>query len=462
MHLNPNDVLDQFNQLTPGIKLIKEEDLTLLGAPINIEGISKVLKPKLESLELMCSRLGDLDRHEATFLLKNAFNIPKLNYFLRTAPCFLENETLEMFDETLHTSIQKILNVKMDDNAWSQASLPLCYGGLGIRKVSEVALPAFLASAHGSSDMVRLLNPSRLSEDPIAHLGTAVQKWSNFLAGNQGGDFPIKPSAQNLWDKPLCDLRHDSLLRATTSEIELARLKAVSAKHASDWLKAYPVTSLGLKLNNSSFRIACALRIGAPICLPHPCICGKTKVDRFGRHGLSCNKAAISRNARHNHANSLIQKALTTAEFAAIWEPKGLFATDKKRPDGMTTFPYKGGKSLAWDFTVVDTVCATYCHTSAEEACKTAEQAELRKIHKYRHLTDFHFIPIGAETLGPFGPHAVQFLEDLGNKISKINGERRSKSFLFQSLGIAIQRGNASCVMGTTGSMGKLEELNYL
>ena len=58
--------------------------------------------------------------------------------------------------------------------------------------------------------------------------------------------------------------------------------------------------------------------------------------------------------------------------------------------------------------------------------------------------------------------HAVQFLEDLGNKISKINGERRSKSFLFQSIGIAIQRGNASCVMGTTGSMGKLEELNYL
>ena len=91
-----------------------------------------------------------------------------------------------------------------------------------------------------------------------------------------------------------------------------------------------------------------------------------------------------------------------------------------------------------------------------------AEQAELRKIHKYRHLTDFHFIPIGAETLGPFGPHAVQFLEDLGNKISQINGERRSKSFLFQSIGIAIQRGNASCVMGTTGSMGKLEELNYL
>ena len=89
---------------------------------------------------------------------------------------------------------------------------------------------------------------------------TAIQKWSDLMAGNQGGVIPTKTSAQNLWDKPLCDLRHEVLLQSTTSEIELGRLKAVSAKHASDWLKAYPVTSLGLKLNNSSFGIACALR----------------------------------------------------------------------------------------------------------------------------------------------------------------------------------------------------------
>ena len=101
----------------------------------------------------------------------------------------------------------------------------------------------------------------------------------------------------------------------------------------------------------------------------------------------------------------------------------------------MTTFPYKGGKPLAWDFTVVDTVCSTCCHTSAKNLAKWLQRL------KYRHLTDFHFIPIGAETLGPFGPHAVQFLEDLGNKISNINGERHSiKSFLFQSIGIAIQQ----------------------
>ena len=75
----------------------------------------------------------------------------------------------------------------------------------------------------------------------------------------------------------------------------------------------------------------------------------------------------------------------------------------------MTTFPYRAGKPLAWDFTIVDILCPTYCHTSPEESCKTLEKAELSKIHKHRQLTDFHFIPIGAETLGPF---AVQFLEN--------------------------------------------------
>ena len=70
-------------------------------------------------------------------------------------------------------------------------------------------------------------------------------------------------------------------------------------------------------------------------------------------------------------------------------------------------------------------------------------------------------------SLRPFSPdyrnyENRKYILKVGNKISNINGERRSKSFLFQSIGTAILRGNASCVMGTTGSMGKLEELNYL
>ena len=77
------------------------------------------------------------------------------------------------------------------------------------------------------------------------------------------------------------------------------------------------------------------------------------------------------------------QKALTTAEFAAIWEPKGLFATDRKRPDGMTTFPYKEGKCLVWDFTCGDTLCQSYVSETALEPGKAAEARETHKLKKY-------------------------------------------------------------------------------
>ena len=68
-----------------------------------------------------------------------------------------------------------------------------------------------------------------------------------------------------------------------------------------------------------------------------------------------------------------------------------------------STYPTREGKPLAWDFTVVDTVCPT------------AEKAKLRKIHRYRHLTDFHFIPIGVETLGPFLSNSLGNIHVLHN-----------------------------------------------
>ena len=61
-----------------------------------------------------------------------------------------------------------------------------------------------------------------------------------------------------------------------------------------------------------------------------------------------------------------------------------------------------------------------------------------------------------------FGSEAIKFLEDLGHKLGLINGEKHSESFLFQSIGISIQKGNAACILGTKGICGKLEEFSYL
>lgn len=49
-----------------------------------------------------------------------------------------------------------------------------------------------------------------------------------------------------------------------------------------------------------------------------------------------------------------------------------------------------------------------------------------------------------------------------GHKLGLINDEKHLKSFLFQPIGILIQKGNAACVLETKGSYGKLEELTYI
>ena len=101
-----------------------------------------------------------------------------------------------------------------------------------------------------------------------------------------------------------------------TNDYEKARILAVMAEHASDWLNAYPIPSLGLKLDDTQIKIACDLRLGSPICHSHTCICG-TKVESNGYHGLSCKKSS-GRFPRHAQINDLINRALQTPHIPPV------------------------------------------------------------------------------------------------------------------------------------------------
>ena len=69
-------------------------------------------------------------------------------------------------------------------------------------------------------------------------------------------------------------------------------------------------------------------------------------------------------------------------------------------------------------------------------------------------------MPIAVESLGALG--ATFFFKKLGQRIPVATGEPRSSQFLFQRLSVAIQRGNAACVVGTLpGSLG-LEDIFYI
>ena len=75
-------------------------------------------------------------------------------------------------------------------------------------------------------------------------------------------------------------------------------------------------------------------------------------VDARGTHGLSCRKSA-GRVPRHQQLNDLVYRALRRADIPTAKEPAGLVRTDGKRPDGLTLIPWREGRCLSWDVTIV-------------------------------------------------------------------------------------------------------------
>ena len=100
---------------------------------------------------------------------------------------------------------------------------------------------------------------------------------------------------------------------------------------------------------------------------------------------------------------------------------------------------------------------------TSQGAGKAATKAEQDKLIHYQDLTgNYIVIPVATETLGSWGPAGLKLVKDIGQRIALNNGEKRSVSFLFQALGMAIQRGNVASVRGSVPNSKSLNELYYL
>jgi hypothetical protein len=185
-------------------------------------------------------------------------------------------------------------------------------------------------------------------------------------------------------------------------------------------------------------------------------------VENLATHGLSCKKNP-GKYSRHAALNDIIKRACASANIPSILEPSGTFRDDGKRPDGLTLIPWSRGRSLLWDATCVDTLAATYIQATSRKDGAAAATAETKKFRTYASVSDrYIFCPVAVETLGPFGEHAMAFIQDLGKRLKTATGEPRSTAFLTQRISLAIQRGNASSVLATIPPSSKFHEIFYL
>lgn len=436
------NVIAQFDEVSPGIAIV--EHLTLLGAPISESSTKIVWKKKLEELKFLFERLTSLDSHHISFfILKNCFALPKLTYFLRTTPLWNHQDLIEDIDSCIESTLQTLTNCQLDTQQRILSSLPIRCGGLGIRRVKDVFLPAFLSSINASYEIITLmLRSPELEISEIADYNEALLQWNRSQT-----ELPVIPSSQKSWDQMTVE-RHLGQMEFN-SDTEKARFLAIQRPESSAWLHSLPSKEIGTLLNNNVFRISVGLRLGCDICKPHRCNCG-VMVDCKGRHGLKCKKSA-GRSSRHAELNAIIKRGLASADINAKLEPVGLCREDGKRVDGVTIIPWSKGRHLIWDATCTDTFSLMNLKTCTNKAGNGAINAAKRKTTKYESLTrqNYEFIPFAVETMGPWCTEAIQFINKLGHMISLKNCEPRSTFYLKQRISIAIQRGNASSIMGS-------------
>ncbi len=419
---------------------------TLLGAPIGLAGIDVAIASQCSTLKLAIGRLAFLSSHEAIYLLKHSIAIPRLQYLLRTAPCFLSSE-LHVYDQILSNTIMAITNTSLDSTALSQASLPVRWGGIGIRSACALAPSAFISSLRSSEVQISLLLPERPSPYHDSLVEDAISNWRSL----GGSTLPSGADAlkQRCWDDEICSSLATSLsTSASANPVTKARLLACRGAGSGSWLHALPSANLGLRLSDDETRIAVGLRLGASLVLEHSCVCG-SKVESDGHHGLACRKSS-GRHLRHSLANDVIARALRSANTPTILEPTGMLRGDGKRPDGVTMIPWSRGKALVWDFTCPDTLAPSHVRQTSVAAGSAAIAAESKKRSKYAELSVAHsFVPFAIETLGVWGADAYALSSVIGSRIAAITGEPRSTGFLRQRLDIAVQRGNAAAILGT-------------
>jgi len=136
---------------------------------------------------------------------------------------------------------------------------------------------------------------------------------------------------------------------------------------------------------------------------------------------------------------------------------------DGKRPDGLTVLPWANDRCMIWHFTCPDTLAISHLNRSVLFAGAAANEAERRKMMKYCSLSArYSFVQVAVKSLGALGEEAYDFFCNLGYRITSVTTEPRSFQFLIQRLSVAVQRGNAACVLGTVPASIALDELFYI
>ena len=159
----------------------------LLGAPLGTEEFeANILEGRLVSIRHLLDSLHHLDDpHMEYQLLKSCFSFPKVAFSLRTVDTSHHQQFRQSFDWAVRQALEAILGTPLTSSQWTQASLPVAKGWLGLRLADSHGAAAFLSS-YGASQLLVQEMRWRQQDFEVTNVDDALAELNNLL-----GDLPL-------------------------------------------------------------------------------------------------------------------------------------------------------------------------------------------------------------------------------------------------------------------------------
>ena len=444
----------QQDPLHRGIPKVRASDgIVVLGAPVGYSGfIKEKLECRVEKIREVVELLPLLkDPHTEYVLLRSCLSLPKIMFMLRAVNTTEHQEPLCHFDSIIRGALSKILGSPLTDVQWSQASLPVAMGGLGLRAAVDHAPVAHATSLLAAQPLLdgllgedeqEMSLPQLLLDAISAKIGEETTVTT--LTGVSQKHASLK-----------VDLQNQSLLQQRISEEgevrEIARLASLGLPHAGSWLSVVPSPALGLHLRPAEFIPVVKYRLGVPVYssagLCPACSCPS---DRMGDHSLGCGKTS-DRIARHNMLRDVLFETAASADLAPSREEKYLLPGTVARPGDVTIRRWVNGKDGAIDVTVTGPLCPSNVAGAATNAGASLSKAYERKVRDTAEACrnqGLVFLPFAMETLGGLHSGAVAQVKQLAAVLARCKGleEGEVTGQLFGKLSLTLMRGNAQMI----------------
>ena len=460
------------------------DGLVVAGTPVGTDAFvaayaSKTIDAACEAIDMLSELSGaGLSAQDHFLVLKSSLQM-RGAHLPRVIPCAQAQPAVDKLERKVATAAGEIMQrPELADAQADQLTLPLRFGGMGIRATDTNVAKASFLSAAAMTQAVMLTGPARFR--PFAGHGAEGlrQDWRGLHAAG-GALWPpeaaeptaecieqVMPSAQREYYQYDAARKHAALLHASDTRGR-ARLLSVACRAASVWLDTLPMVP-ALSLPNAAFVSGMRTRLGithmpANACGVR-CACGRYLQPDDTDHAMTCSRDSGSMTLRHEVLKESVRRICQRSGVASSAEPmtrhlQGAQAAaraqrDESRGDILMVMP---DTLLVVDISVIHPAAETYRHGAATTAGHAAAARDRQKRTRYQQAdpTGYDFSPFSVESFGRLGQPAMALLKKLADVAASTNSVH-AEDFItnaLRELSVALIRGNHLVYRRSQGNM---------